>query len=56
MSPDEVRDRLWLAEALIQWHRWAEADLELQSALTLTDGVNATRYICLAESVRAELA
>jgi hypothetical protein len=42
---EEARDRLWLAEALIEQNRRAEADVELQRALAFYHSVGATRYI-----------
>ncbi|HVS47287.1 MAG TPA: AAA family ATPase [Candidatus Dormibacteraeota bacterium] len=40
-----ARDRLWLAEALVKQNRRADADIELQRALTFYRSVGATRYI-----------
>jgi hypothetical protein len=50
---EEARDRLWLAEALIDQNRRAEADVELQRALAFYRSVGATRYIREAEGLRA---
>jgi class 3 adenylate cyclase/tetratricopeptide (TPR) repeat protein len=52
-APDEARDRLWLAAALIEQNRRAEADVELQRALTFYRSVGATRYIREAEALLA---
>jgi DNA-binding SARP family transcriptional activator/class 3 adenylate cyclase len=49
----EARDRLWLAEALINQNRRAEADVELQRALAFYRSVGATRYIREGESLLA---
>jgi hypothetical protein len=49
----EARDRLWLAEALIDENRRAEADVELQRALAFFRSVGATRYIREAEGLLA---
>ncbi len=46
---EEARDRLWLAEALIDRNRRAEADVELHRALDFYRSVGATRYIREAE-------
>jgi hypothetical protein len=50
---EEARDRLWLAEALIDQNRRAEADVELQRALVFYRSVGATRYIREAEGLLA---
>jgi class 3 adenylate cyclase/tetratricopeptide (TPR) repeat protein len=50
---EEARDRLWLAEALIEQNRRAEADVELLRALAFYRSVGATRYIREAESLLA---
>jgi tetratricopeptide (TPR) repeat protein len=50
---EEARDRLWLAEALLQQNRRAEADHELQRALAFYRSVGATRYIREAEALLA---
>jgi hypothetical protein len=52
-ATEEARDRLWLAEALIDQYRRAEADVELQRALAFYRSVGATRYIRQAESLLA---
>jgi DNA-binding SARP family transcriptional activator/class 3 adenylate cyclase/tetratricopeptide (TPR) repeat protein len=52
-ATEEARDRLWLAEALIEQNRRAEADVELQRALAFYRSVGATRYIRQAESLLA---
>jgi class 3 adenylate cyclase/tetratricopeptide (TPR) repeat protein len=49
----EARDRLWLAEALIEQNRRAEADVELQRALAFYRSVGAARYIREAEGLLA---
>jgi hypothetical protein len=48
---DEARDRLWLAEALINENRRSQADIELQLALAFYRSVGATRYIREAEAL-----
>ena len=48
---DEARDRLWLAEALVQQGRRADADTQLQRALAFYRSVGATRYIRRAETL-----
>jgi tetratricopeptide (TPR) repeat protein len=50
---EEARDRLWLAERLIEKHRRAEADVELHRALAFYRSVGATRYIREAEGLLA---
>jgi ATP/maltotriose-dependent transcriptional regulator MalT len=50
---EEARDRLCLAEALIDQNRRAEADVELQRALAFYRSVGATRYIREAEGLLA---
>jgi len=50
---EEARDRLWLAETLINQNRRAEADVELQRALAFYRSVGATRYIREAEGLLA---
>jgi class 3 adenylate cyclase/tetratricopeptide (TPR) repeat protein len=55
-TTEEARDRLWLAEALIEQNRRAEADIELQRALTFYRSVGATRYIREAEGLLATTA
>jgi class 3 adenylate cyclase/tetratricopeptide (TPR) repeat protein len=50
---EEARDRLWLAEALIEQNRRPEADIELQRALAFYRSVGATRYIREAEGLLA---
>jgi len=50
---EEARDRLWLAEALIKQNRRAEADVELQRALSFYRSVGATRYIREGEALFA---
>jgi hypothetical protein len=52
-ATEEARDRLWLAEALIEQNRRAEADVELQRALAFYRSVGATRYIREAEGLLA---
>jgi DNA-binding SARP family transcriptional activator/class 3 adenylate cyclase/tetratricopeptide (TPR) repeat protein len=52
-ATEEARDRLWLAEALIEQSRRAEADVELQRALAFYRSVGATRYIRQAEGLLA---
>jgi tetratricopeptide (TPR) repeat protein len=52
-ATEEARDRLWLAEALIDQNRRAEADVELQRALTFYRSVGATRYIRQADALLA---
>jgi hypothetical protein len=50
---EEARDRLWLAESLIEQNRRAEADVELQRALAFYRSVGATRYIRQAQALLA---
>ena len=50
---EEARDRLWLAESLVDQQRRAEADVELQQALAFYRSVGATRYIRAGESLLA---
>jgi tetratricopeptide (TPR) repeat protein len=50
---EEARDRLWLAEALIEQNRRSEADVELHRALAFYRSVGATRYIRQAEGLLA---
>jgi predicted ATPase/DNA-binding SARP family transcriptional activator/class 3 adenylate cyclase len=52
-ATEEARDRLWLAEALIEQNRRTEADVELQRALAFYRSVGATRYIREAEGLLA---
>jgi len=49
----EARDRLWLAEALLEQNRRAEADVELQRSLAFYRSVGATRYVREAEGLLA---
>jgi DNA-binding SARP family transcriptional activator/class 3 adenylate cyclase/tetratricopeptide (TPR) repeat protein len=51
--PEEARDRLWLAQALIAENRRSEADIELRRALAFYRSVGATRYIRIGESLLA---
>jgi DNA-binding SARP family transcriptional activator/class 3 adenylate cyclase len=51
--PEEARDRLRLAEVLIEQNRRAEAEVELRRALAFYQSVRATRYIREAEDVLA---
>jgi len=53
---EEARDRLWLAQELIEQNRRAEADVELQLALAFYRSVGATRYIREAEGLLAAIA
>ena len=50
---EEARDRLWLAQALIEQGRRSEADVELQRALSFYRSVGATRYIREGEALLA---
>jgi hypothetical protein len=50
---EEARDRLWLAESLIEQNHRAEADVELQPALAFYRSVGATRYIRQAQALLA---
>ncbi|MDQ6821867.1 MAG: hypothetical protein M3076_16280 [Actinomycetota bacterium] len=50
---EEARDRLWLAQALINQNRRAEADVELQRALAFYGSEAATRYVREAEGLLA---
>jgi hypothetical protein len=50
---EEARDRLWLAEALIEQDRRAEADSELERALFFYRSVGATRYVHQGEALMA---
>jgi tetratricopeptide (TPR) repeat protein len=52
-ATEEARDRLWLAEALIDQGHRAEADVELGRALAFYRSVGATRYIREAEGLLA---
>jgi hypothetical protein len=52
-ATEEARDRLWLAEWLIEQNRRTEADAELQRALAFYRLVGATRYIREAERLLA---
>jgi class 3 adenylate cyclase/tetratricopeptide (TPR) repeat protein len=52
-TTEEARDRLWLAEALVEQNRRAEADVELKRALAFYRSVRATRYIRKAEGLLA---
>ena len=47
---EEARDRLWLAEALLEQNRRTEAQVELQRAMTFYRSVAATRYITQSET------
>jgi class 3 adenylate cyclase/tetratricopeptide (TPR) repeat protein len=53
---EEARDRLWLAEALLDEHRQAASSAELQRALAFYRTVGATRYIRVAEVLQAATA
>ena len=53
---EEARDRLWLAESLVDRQRRSEADIELQRALGFYRSVGATRYIRAGEALLAESA
>jgi tetratricopeptide (TPR) repeat protein len=53
---DEARVRLWLAEALVDQNRRAEAEVHLQQALDFYRSVGATRYIAQAEQLLARSA
>jgi hypothetical protein len=48
---EEAYDRLLLAEMLVQQHRQAEAEVELQRALAFYRSVGATRYLRRAEKL-----
>jgi class 3 adenylate cyclase/tetratricopeptide (TPR) repeat protein len=50
---EEARDRLWLAESLVEQGRRSEADIELRRALAFYRGVGATRYVRAGESMLA---
>jgi class 3 adenylate cyclase/tetratricopeptide (TPR) repeat protein len=50
-TTQEGRDRLWLAEALIEQNRRADADVELHRALDFYRSVGATHYIRQAEGL-----
>jgi len=50
---EEARDRLWLAEALIEPDRRAEAGSELERALSFYRSVGATRYVHQGEALMA---
>jgi hypothetical protein len=50
-ATEEAHDRLWLAEVLVQQHRRAEAEVELQRALAFYRSVGATRYLRQAEEL-----
>jgi predicted ATPase/class 3 adenylate cyclase len=52
-ATEEARDRLWLAQELIEQSRRPEADVELQRALAFYRSVGATRYIREAEGLLA---
>jgi hypothetical protein len=52
-SQDEARDRLWLAESLVDQRRRAEADVQLQEVLACYRSVGATRYVRAGESLLA---
>jgi tetratricopeptide (TPR) repeat protein len=54
--PEEARDRLWLAEALVKQNRRAEADIHLQLALAFYRSVDATRYVRAGEALFAGFA
>ena len=49
----EARDRLWLAEALIEQNRRGEAEIHLQRALAFYRSVRATRYLRQGEALLA---
>jgi class 3 adenylate cyclase/tetratricopeptide (TPR) repeat protein len=55
-ATEEAYDRLRLAEALVQQHRQAEAEVELQRALGFYRSVGATRYLRQAEDLQARSA
>jgi class 3 adenylate cyclase/tetratricopeptide (TPR) repeat protein len=50
---EEARDRLWLAEKLIEEDRQAEADSEVERALSFYRSVGATRYVHQGEALMA---
>ena len=50
---EEARDRLWLAESLVDQQRRPEADVELHQALAFYRSVGATRYVRAGESLLA---
>jgi class 3 adenylate cyclase/tetratricopeptide (TPR) repeat protein len=50
---EEARDRLWLAESLVNQGRRVEANIELQRALAFYHSVGATRYIREGEALLA---
>jgi class 3 adenylate cyclase len=52
-ATEEARDRLWLAERLIDQGARADADVELQRVLAFYRSVGATRYIREAEALLA---
>ena len=52
-ATEEARDRLWLAERLIDQGARADADVELQRVLAFYRSVSATRYIREAEALLA---
>ena len=52
-ATEEARDRLWLAETLIEQGSRAEAEVELQRVLAFYRSVGATRYIREAEGLLA---
>lgn len=53
---EEAHDRLWLAEALVEQNRRADAHTHLHRALEFFTSVGATRYIRRAEALRAATA
>lgn len=50
---EEAHDRLWLAVALVEQNRRAEADIQLQKALAFYRSVGASRYIRHGETLLA---
>jgi len=50
---EEARVRLWLARALVEQNRRAEAEVHLQRALAFYQSVRATRYIAQGERLLA---
>jgi tetratricopeptide (TPR) repeat protein len=55
-ATEEAYDRMWLAEALVQQDRRAEAEVQLQRALAFYRSVGATRYLRQAEELLARSA
>jgi hypothetical protein len=55
-TTEAARDRLWLAEVLLEQNRRGDADVELQRALAFYQSVRATHFVRQCEALLAQTA